>query len=470
MTVSSVAPSGVDAAGIYQYQQSALQVHQQYLQQQGEYSRTVLQLLQQQLQLVSQGQAIPEPVSQSMQWFHAHQGETLRVHEQYLQQQAEQMRAIIGTASVASVAAPVAISAPQPQLMPVAPAPMAAPPMMPQPTIPAPQVTTASAPAQLPSATPVAPAEPAEDVESVLLSVVAEKTGYPREMLESGMDLEADLGVDSIKRVEILGTLQDQMPELPTIRGEELGELRTLAQITDYLKNQLPEISAAPAATLTALASVPATNGSGSSDPAEALRAVISEKTGYPVEMLEMGMELEADLGVDSIKRVEIMWAIQEKFPELPPINNAEVAELRTLQQITDHLHANLSKTPIGEGEAATNGSGEGSTNGHTVFQPDIETLSSNLLAIIAEKTGYPTDMLELGMDLEVDLGVDSIKRVEIMWAVQEKFPILPQLSNSELGELRTLQQIIDRLATELPGLPAAAMAESTATAGKKNL
>ena len=47
MTVSSVAPSGVDAAGIYQYQQSALQVHQQYLQQQGEYSRTVLQLLQQ---------------------------------------------------------------------------------------------------------------------------------------------------------------------------------------------------------------------------------------------------------------------------------------------------------------------------------------------------------------------------------------------------------------------------------------
>ncbi len=593
MTVSSVAPSGVDAAGIYQYQQSALQVHQQYLQQQGEYSRTVLQLLQQQLQLVSQGQAIPEPVSQSMQWFHAHQGETLRVHEQYLQQQAEQMRAITGTAPLASpvapVAAPVAISAPQPQLMPVAPAPMAAPPMMPQPTIPAPQVTTASAPAQLPSATPVAPAEPAEDVESVLLSVVAEKTGYPREMLEAGMDLEADLGVDSIKRVEILGTLQDKMPALPTIRGEELGELRTLAQITDYLKNQLPETSAGvpPHATdaqsttdfslpqrgargdsnsaqtpvssnsaqdvesvllgvvaektgypremleagmdleadlgvdsikrveilgtlqdqipelptirgeelgeLRTLAQItdylknqlpetsagvpprasevpaPEADVSGGSDPAAALQAVISEKTGYPVEMLELGMELEADLGVDSIKRVEIMWAIQEKFPELPPINNAEVAELRTLQQITDHLQANLSKAPINGGEA-TNGSGEDSSNGHTVFQPDVETLSSNLLAIIAEKTGYPTDMLELSMDLEADLGVDSIKRVEIMWAVQEKFPVLPQLNNSELGELRTLQQIIDRLATELPGLPTAALAASPATAQKKNL
>ena len=63
-----------------------------------------------------------------------------------------------------------------------------------------------------------------------------------------------------------------------------------------------------------------------------------------------------------------------------------------------------------------------------------------------------------------------SIKRDEIMWAVQEKFPVLPQLNNSELGELRTLQQIIDRLATELPGLPTAALAASPATAQKKNL
>jgi len=589
-TPPSVAPSGADAAGIYQYQQSALQVHQQYLQQQGEYSRTVLQLLQQQLQLVSQGQAIPEPVTQSMQWFHTHQGETLKVHEQYLRQQAEQMRAIAGTAPIAAVAAPAPMAAPAPQPMPMAPMPVVAPPVMPQPTIPAPQAATPPAPVAPPVAAPVAtpavaPAAPsapsgsAQDVESVLLGVVAEKTGYPREMLEPGMDLEADLGVDSIKRVEILGTLQDQMPELPTIRGEELGELRTLAQITDYLKNQLPETGAgAPPRATEASVAVPVTNnsdsngsaqdvesvllgvvaektgypremleagmdleadlgvdsikrveilgtlqdqmpelptirgeelgelrtlaqitdylknqlpstdaaappratdtpattpvasGSGDSDPAEALRKVISEKTGYPVEMLELGMELEADLGVDSIKRVEIMWAIQEKFPDLPPINNAEVAELRTLQQITDHLQANLSKAPITASDAPTNGSGAGSSNGHTVFQPDAETLSSNLLAIIAEKTGYPADMLELGMDLEADLGVDSIKRVEIMWAVQEKFPVLPQLSNSELGELRTLQQIIDRLAAELPGLPTAAMAESTTTAEKKNL
>jgi len=45
--------------------------------------------------------------------------------------------------------------------------------------------------------------EPAQlDMVGLVLAVVAEKTGYPPEMVEMSMDLEADLGIDSIKRVE----------------------------------------------------------------------------------------------------------------------------------------------------------------------------------------------------------------------------------------------------------------------------
>ena len=43
-----------------------------------------------------------------------------------------------------------------------------------------------------------------------MLVVVSEKTGLPHvEMLELSMDMESDLGIDSIKRVEILGAMQD---------------------------------------------------------------------------------------------------------------------------------------------------------------------------------------------------------------------------------------------------------------------
>jgi len=54
-------------------------------------------------------------------------------------------------------------------------------------------------------------------------------------------------------------------------------------------------------------------------------------------------------------------------------------------------------------------------------------------------------------MDIEADLGIDSIKRVEIMWSLQEQLPHLPQVSGSEMSELRTLKEIVDHLSSLAP-------------------
>ena len=89
-------------------------------------------------------------------------------------------------------------------------------------------------------------------------------------------------------------------------------------------------------------------------------------------------------------------------------------------------------------------------TEGEYPSNKKLDTNSSEiartLLRIISEKTGYPEEMLELNMDMEADLGIDSIKRVEIMWAFQEGLPSLPQVSGNDIGELRTLQEIINHL------------------------
>src|SRR5262249_9258876 len=46
-----------------------------------------------------------------------------------------------------------------------------------------------------------------------LLDIVSDRTGYPPEMLNQDLNIEADLGIDSIKRVEILGAfLRDCLP------------------------------------------------------------------------------------------------------------------------------------------------------------------------------------------------------------------------------------------------------------------
>ena len=47
-----------------------------------------------------------------------------------------------------------------------------------------------------------------------LLEIVRDRTGYPIETLGLDLDIEADLGIDSIKRVEILGKLRDEFPAL----------------------------------------------------------------------------------------------------------------------------------------------------------------------------------------------------------------------------------------------------------------
>ena len=46
------------------------------------------------------------------------------------------------------------------------------------------------------------------------------------------------------------------------------------------------------------------------------------------------------------------------------------------------------------------------------------------VLAVLAAKTGYEPDMIEMDMALETELGVDSIKRVEILSDVQKELDV----------------------------------------------
>jgi acyl carrier protein len=312
----------------------------------------------------------------------------------------------------------------------------------------------------------------AEDITAAMMTIVSEKTGYPQEMLEPGMDMESDLGIDSIKRVEILGAVQDKIPELPEVPGDELAEMRTLGQIIDHLKNKIGGDISNSANQITSqeatpdFASAPQFSAVVTGqDPGTVFMSIISEKTGYPAEMLELGMDMEADLGIDSIKRVEIMWSLQEQFKELPQIGANEVAELRTVGQIIEHiksllpasggeavvLKSNLDLEPAPLSVSAGSPGGNGNGSGAVSSDPVPGEIAPALLAIIGEKTGYPAEMLELGMDIEADLGIDSIKRVEIMWSLQEQLPHLPQVSGSEMSELRTLKEIVDHLSSLAP-------------------
>ncbi len=314
------------------------------------------------------------------------------------------------------------------------------------------QVPTASAASSAPAAVSTAPSMDLEQINKVMLAAVADKTGYPVEMLELEMDMEADLGIDSIKRVEILGAVQDELPDLPELNANDLSELRTLGEIVDYMKAQVPAGGAAPAVSAAAPVA-----GLDLAEINRVMMAAVADKTGYPVEMLELEMDMEADLGIDSIKRVEILGAVQDELPGLPELNANDLSELRTLGEIVSYMQAQAptASSPVAAGPSL-----------------DLGKINQVMMAAVADKTGYPEEMLELEMDMEADLGIDSIKRVEILGAVQDELPELPELNANELSELRTLGEIVEYMQKQVPSsaAPAPAVAAPVAAAPSSSL
>jgi len=356
---------------------------------------------------------------QSMQALQTLQEQTSKLHQQFLEGQqnattsfmqlVEQQRQLLqGSVMQPMVTTPVPVAAPRVEPVAVTPTP--------------PQIQPATTVTFEP-VTEIAVTDSSADIAPLLLDIIAEKTGYPVEMLELEMTLDSDLGIDSIKRVEILSALQEKLPAAPTIRPEDLGTLQTLGQIVDHLDSSMP----------TAVVEQVTTGGADREEISSVLLKVIADKTGYPAEMLELEMALDTDLGIDSIKRVEILSALQEELPELPAVRPEDLGVLQTLGQIVDHLCQ-----------------GQSSQTAAVVTEPvgrvDQKAVTATLLAVIADKTGYPVEMLELEMALDTDLGIDSIKRVEILSALQEELPELPAVRPEDLGVLQTLGQIVDHL------------------------
>jgi len=355
---------------------------------------------------------------EGMAVLHKMQEETAQLHRRFLEGQETASRTIQtlleqqhfllqgGTSvPVRQVAAAPSIALPQP-------VPVAAP------------VPEQTPPARVAMPTPA----PGNNITETLLAVVSEKTGYPVEMLELEMGMDSDLGIDSIKRVEILSALQERLPGAPAIGPEHLGTLRTLGEIAAHLAAGAPPVAVAAQ-------TVNATPALSSTTVTETLLTVVSEKTGYPVEMLELEMGMDSDLGIDSIKRVEILSALQERLPGAPTIGPEHMGTLRTLGEIAAHLAADAPQVAV---TAQT-------TNATSALSST--SVTETLLAVVSEKTGYPVEMLELEMGMDSDLGIDSIKRVEILSALQERLPGAPTIGPEHLGALRTLGEIAAHLA-----------------------
>ena len=176
-------------------------------------------------------------------------------------------------------------------------------------------------------------------------------------------------------------------------------------------------------------------------------------------------MDLEADLGIDTVKQAETFASIRESF-DIPLQEGLNLRDYPTLQSVIGYVKTNRPDL------AGTKGEEQGTAAALPTNQPTQPTqpthatadpIAATVLAVVAEKTGYPEDMLELDLDLEADLGIDTVKQAETFASIRESFDI-PLQEGLNLRDYPTLQSVIGYVKTNRPDLAGAKAEEQEAT------
>jgi acyl transferase domain-containing protein/acyl carrier protein/NAD(P)-dependent dehydrogenase (short-subunit alcohol dehydrogenase family) len=305
---------------------------------------------------------------------------------------------------------------------------------------------------------PVAAAAPAGNaIAEKVLGLVAEKTGYPRDMLELDLDLEADLGVDTVKQAEVFGLVRETF-DIPRQDNLKLRDYPTLRHVIGFVETNRPDLvqaaaAAAPVAAPVSVAAPVAAPAAGASPIVEKVLQLVAEKTGYPRDMLELDLDLEADLGVDTVKQAEVFGLVRETF-DIPRQDALKLRDYPTLRHVIGFVETNrpdlagAKPAPVATPAAVA---APAPVAPAPAPAPTGDPITEKVLELVAQKTGYPRDMLELDLDLEADLGVDTVKQAEVFALVRESFAI-PRQDDVKLRDYPTLRHVIGFVNQHLPG------------------
>ncbi len=238
------------------------------------------------------------------------------------------------------------------------------------------------------------------ELESFLVQFVIDQTGYPPEIVRLDADLEGDLGIDSIKKAQLFAELGEYFDVTPT-DDLRLDMFPTLRHVLDFLKDvpgksdwldsgdggqpapttsepkareagefsgvavarqqtepsDRASLAVASAATTFAGASVAAlaVAPDRSQRPKATIRAkanaprieeierflvgFVVDQTGYPPEIVRLDADLEADLGIDSIKKAQMFSELGE-FYEVSNPENLRLDDFVTLRNVLELLQS----------------------------------------------------------------------------------------------------------------------------------
>ncbi|MCD4719728.1 MAG: KR domain-containing protein, partial [Desulfobacula sp.] len=280
---------------------------------------------------------------------------------------------------------------------------------------------------------------------------IAVQTGYTADMLEDDLDLEADLGIDTVKQVEIFAKVASHF-SFPVPDDLKLRDLNTIAKLAEYIATRanIPDTKTTDSEIVAAqpdTKSIP--QAQGFSTAIDTVKNIIAEQTGYAVDMLEDDLDLEADLGIDTVKQVEIFAKVASHFG-FPVPDDLKLRDLNTIAKLSEYIQSRAGGTVEIEKQ-------ENAPEAVPVavdVQAQSEDAAIVVKEVIAVQTGYTADMLEDDLDLEADLGIDTVKQVEIFAKIASHFGF-PVPDDLKLRDLNTIAKLSDYIKTRADAVQA---------------
>jgi acyl transferase domain-containing protein len=211
------------------------------------------------------------------------------------------------------------------------------------------------APAPAPQPVPQAGAGSRQELFRELAAFYATALEYPEEVFTEHVELEADLGVDSVKQTELIAQVVDRygLPERPA--DFRLGDYPTLGRVADFVWSNAGRAAARPetprgddaGAPQPSVAPPPERDAGGRQELFRELAALYATALEYPEEVFTEHVELEADLGVDSVKQTELIAQVVDRYglPERPA--DFRLGDYPTLGRVADFVWSTRTRTEL---------------------------------------------------------------------------------------------------------------------------
>ncbi|BAZ44876.1 beta ketoacyl-acyl carrier protein synthase [Chondrocystis sp. NIES-4102] len=189
------------------------------------------------------------------------------------------------------------------------------------------------------------------DVQTLLINLIVEQTGYPKDTISGELRLLDDLNLDSIKAGELIATAAQKLGVAGKLEPSSLANA-TIKEITKAIASELvdPKVEVN-------------SNSPAAIDVTQLLLDLVATQTGFPLASLDADLKLLDDLNLDSIKAGELVATAAQKLGvggqvEPASLANAtikEIAQVLELLNLPNNKKDQPLNKPVVIAESTTN-------------------------------------------------------------------------------------------------------------------